>query len=86
MMTIEQFLVIEDRLKPKTMRKWISRSKEQFQDIPVKVYIKTKDTDLLYCNNCGAMPEKVIGTTDPNDAMSCLTCFKHENSANEFFA
>ena len=85
-MTIDQYLAIEDKLKPKTMRKWISRAKNIYQDIPIKVYLKIRDVDLLYCSVCGAMPDKVFGTPDPNDPKECLLCFKNNNSANEFFA
>lgn len=84
-MTIDQYLAIEDKFKPKTMRRWVSRSKNIFQDIPIRVYMKKKDTDLLYCNPCGAMPERVFGTTDPNDPTECEKCFKNNHSADEFF-
>lgn len=85
-MTIDQYLAVEDKFKPKTMRKWLSRAKNLFQDISIKVYLKTKDTDLFYCNACGVMPERAYGTANPNDPMECLACFKNNNSANEFFA
>lgn len=83
-MTIDQWLVIDEKYRPKTMRKWISRAKNIYQDVPVKVWLKTKDTDLLYCGNCGAMPEVAVGTDDRRDDMACLVCFKNTNSANEF--
>ena len=83
-MTIDQWLAIEEKFRPRTMRKWLSRAKNQSQDIEIEVYSKKKDSDLLYCNSCGAMPDKVFGTTDPSDPMLCLACFKNENSANEF--
>ena len=84
-MTIDQYLTIADHCKTKIMRKWISRGKNIFKDIQILVFIKTKDTDLLYCNTCGAMPDKVYGSPDPGDPKECLTCFKNNNSANEFF-
>lgn len=85
-MTIDQYLSLADNHKPKTMRRWVSRAKNLFQDIPIKVYAKTKDSDLLYCNSCGSMPEKVYGTPSPSDPTECEKCFKNSCSANEFFA
>ena len=84
-MNIDQYLAFEDKFKPKTMRKWISRSKNLFQDIPIRVYFKTKDTDLLYCQTCGAMPDRAFGTDDPSDQMQCEKCFKNNHSSDEFF-
>ena len=83
-MTIDQYLTIEDRFKPRTMRKWISRAKNLFQDVPVRIYKKVKETDLFYCVVCGAMPDVVFGTDNPADETVCLVCFKNMNSANEF--
>ena len=83
-MNIDAWLAIEDKFKPRTMRKWISRAKNIFHDIPVRVYVKVKEHDLLYCGDCGALPEKAFGTDDPNDTLKCLKCFKNSHSADEF--
>ena len=83
-MTIDQWLAIDEKFRPRLMRKWISRAKDHFQDVPIRVYNKAKDTDTLYCSTCGSMPDKVFGTDNPNDPMECLACFKNSHSADEF--
>ena len=83
-MTIEAWLSIDEKFKPKTMRVWISRSKNLFQDVQIRVYNKVKDIDSFYCNSCGVMPDKAFGTDNPNDEMECLKCFKEHHSADEF--
>ena len=83
-MNIDSWFSIEEKLRPRTIRRWISRSKNQYQDLQVQIYVRVRDIDSLYCNSCGAMPDKAYGTPDPNDPMLCMSCFKNQNSANEF--
>jgi len=83
-MTIDQWLVSDEKFRPMKMTKWISRTKNEFQIIELKIYKKMKASDLLYCNTCGAMPDTAFGTTDIADPMACLKCFKSANSLNEF--
>lgn len=78
-MNITQYLAMEDKFKPTKMRLRMSG-----MDIPIKIYSKLRDIDTLYCNCCGAMPDKVYGTDNPNDPTECLKCFTNHHSADEF--
>jgi hypothetical protein len=84
-MTIEQFIKVVDNKTVRTMRRWISRSKNQFRDEPIVLHKKENENDILYCSTCGVMAEKAFSGGSPQDEKTCIPCFKNQNSANEFF-
>lgn len=83
-MNIDSWLSIDDKVKPRTMRIWISRAKNLFRDVPIAVHKKVREIDMLYCDGCGAMPDVAYGSDWPTGDMECLKCFKNNHSADEF--